>query len=188
MRIYTRTGDAGETGLFGGERVGKDCLRVEAYGTLDELNSVLGIARAELSDGELRALVARLQNELFALGSDLATPYDAGETHGRAMVRRVTPEQTAALELEIDKLTDTTPPLNRFILPGGAPSAAWLHMARTVCRRAERLCVALSRAERVNPEALRYINRLSDLMFAMARTANHIEGVDDIPWESAETY
>ncbi len=182
MRIYTRTGDSGDTGLFGGQRVRKDDLRVEAYGAVDELNTVLGVAVAEIADADMASLARRIQHELFALGADLATPADAGETHGCATVTRISSEQVTALEAEIDRLESELPPLRQFILPGGARSAAYLHHARAVCRRAERRCVALADAKEINPEALRYLNRLSDLLFVMARAANARAGMEDVPW------
>src|SRR5438874_303619 len=136
-RIYTRTGDSGDTGLFGGQRVGKDDVRVEACGTVDELNSILGLALVDSHDTDLARLITRLQNELFTLGADLATPESAGERHGGVTISRVTPERVTALESEIDRLGSALPELAQFILPGGSSRAAWLHLARTVCRRAE---------------------------------------------------
>lgn len=188
-RIYTRTGDTGETGLFGGERVGKDDLRVEAYGTVDELNAVLGAARTHGADAEIDALLLSLQNELFSLGADLATP-DEEDTHkGRITIARVAPDRAIRLETLIDLYEAGLPPLTRFILPGGHPLAAALHVGRVVCRRAERRCVALARAEAeagrppLNPEIVRYLNRLSDLLFVLARAANHRNEVPDVVWE-----
>lgn len=183
MRIYTKSGDAGETGLFGGPRVPKDDARVEAYGTVDELNSQLGAARALLQDAELDALLAGVQNELFDLGADLATPLPAGPPPARLAVPRVAPEQTQALEQAIDRLEQELPPLRQFILPAGTPAAAALHVARAVCRRAERRTVALARAEEINPEAVRYLNRLSDLLFVLARLANARAGAADVLWQ-----
>lgn len=188
MRIYTKTGDLGETGLFGGERVYKDDLRVTAYGTVDELNAVLGIAIALQADPELDTLLLSFQNDLFMLGSDLATPEEEDRNKGRIQIARVPAEKVEALEHIIDKYEATLPPLTRFILPGGTPLSAQLHFARTVCRRAERACVTLHRATTeagkpaVNPEIVRYLNRLSDLLFVLARAANHRSGKEDIPW------
>jgi cob(I)alamin adenosyltransferase len=182
-RIYTRSGDEGETGLFGGQHVGKDSLRLEACGTVDELNSALGVAQSMAEDAEWPELLARIQSDLFSLGADLATPEDTGEAHGRVLVARLPPERTAALEAKIDRLEEGLTPLARFILPGGAPSGSWLHFARTICRRAERRCVALSRIEPINPEILRYLNRLSDLLFVMARAANARLGMEEETWE-----
>jgi cob(I)alamin adenosyltransferase len=179
MKIYTKTGDAGETGLFAGGRVAKDNLRVETYGAVDELNAVIGLART-VAEGELAAALARISSELFSLGADLATPLDAAT----AWIVRVDDTLTARLETEIDRFETELPPLTNFILPGGAPVAAQLHLARTVCRRAERRAVQLARAEPVNDAALRYLNRLSDWLFVAARLANHRAGRPDEPWIS----
>jgi cob(I)alamin adenosyltransferase len=179
MKIYTKTGDAGETGLFAGGRVAKDNLRVETYGAVDELNAVIGLART-VAAGDLAAALARISSELFSLGADLATPLDAAT----AWIVRVDDTLTARLETEIDRFETELPPLTNFILPGGAPVAAQLHLARTVCRRAERRAVQLARAEPVNDAALRYLNRLSDWLFVAARLANHRAGRPDEPWIS----
>ena len=179
MKIYTKTGDAGETGLFAGGRVAKDNLRVETYGAVDELNAVIGLARTA-AEGELDAALARISSELFSLGADLATPLDAAT----AWIVRVDDTLTARLEGEIDRFETELPPLTNFILPGGAPVAAQLHLARTVCRRAERRAVQLARAEPLNDAALRYLNRLSDWLFVAARLANHRAGRPDEPWIS----
>jgi len=189
MKIYTGTGDAGETGLYGGQRVSKDDARVEAYGTVDEANALLGIAAVHLSDTALRELVTRLQNELFVLGSDLATPLSRDESAGKSIVPRIETGHGTALEGVIDAFEAELSPLRQFILPGGSPGAATLHLARTVVRRAERRTVALSRASPndVNPEALRYLNRLADLLFVLARVANHRAGVADVSWTRPET-
>ncbi len=186
MRIYTGTGDDGTTGLFGGGRVTKDALRVEAYGTVDELNSVLGLAVASLPSGDQAAavgtLLARLQSQLLDLGAELATlPENLRRAAGQR-VPRVTADTVAALEGEIDRYTAALPPLTNFILPGGSPGAATLHLARTVCRRAERLVVALQRQSEVDPLTVVYLNRLSDLLFTLARAANAAAGVPDVPW------
>ena len=177
MKLYTRTGDSGETDLYGGERVRKDELRVVAYGGVDEANAALGVA-ATL--GETKRL-QQLQAELFVLGGDLATPLTLGESR----VPRMTADNTARLEREIDVLEATLEPLRNFILPGGTPLAAALHLARTVVRRAERGVVTLidTEPEQTNPETLRYLNRLSDLLFALARSANQSAGQPDIPWK-----
>jgi cob(I)alamin adenosyltransferase len=167
MKIYTKTGDDGTTGLFAGGRVTKTHARVEAYGTVDELNSVIGVARAHKphQDEWLR----RVQNDLFHLGSDLATPLDADA----AWVVRLPPEAVKWLEGRIDEMADVLPPLKNFVLPGGCPAAAHLHVARTVCRRAERLVVHLTEQEEaINPNALIYLNRLSDFLFTLARFEN----------------
>jgi len=178
-KIYTRRGDDGSTGLFGGPRVRKDDLRVAAYGDVDELNSALGVAREEvLQQPDLRSLVDALQSELFTLGSELATP-DASKAPKE--VPRITAEHVARLEREIDRLTGELPEMRNFILPGGSRAGAALHFCRTVCRRAERACVTLG----ASPDALAYLNRLSDLLFTMARAANLRSGGREIPWKPA---
>jgi cob(I)alamin adenosyltransferase len=182
-RIYTRTGDAGETGLFGGQRVSKDDPRVEAYGTVDELNCVLGVTVALCGEPDLEHALHRIQNDLFALGADLATPSGAGESHGKVTVSRIGPEKSAVLEGIIDRLDSEIATLSQFILPGGTALGANLHLSRAVCRRAERRCVELGRAEVVNPEVVRYLNRLSDLLFVMARVANFRQGEPDVAWQ-----
>ncbi|HXG23848.1 MAG TPA: cob(I)yrinic acid a,c-diamide adenosyltransferase [Chthonomonadales bacterium] len=182
-RIYTRTGDSGETGLFGGQRVGKDAPRVEACGTVDELNSLLGLARSWMEWPDLADLLVQIQSDLFALGADLATPEEADTARGCVTVTRITADRVEALESEIDRLEAELPPLTRFILPGGVPAAGYLHFARSVCRRAERRCVALAHTTTLNPEILRYLNRLSDMLFVMARTANRRLGVEDVTWK-----
>lgn len=177
FKIYTRKGDDGSTGLFGGPRVRKDALRVEAYGDVDELNSVLGVAREELPEGDLRALVDALQSELFTVGAELATP-DTSKN-----VPRVAMAQVERMEREIDRLTEELPEMRNFILPGGSRAGAALHLCRTVCRRAERKLVQLAAQEPVTAEALAYLNRLSDLLFVMARAANLRAGGREIPWK-----
>ncbi len=178
--IYTGGGDRGETGLFGGGRVSKDDLRVEAYGAVDELNAFLGLVRATGLPGELDALIARIQDSLFVLGADLATPPDATVRADRVV--RLEAGAAKALEPEIDRLDAVLPPLRTFILPGGSPAGAALHLARTVCRRAERRVVTLSRRSGVSPEAIVYLNRLSDLLFVIARSANAQAGIPEAPW------
>jgi cob(I)alamin adenosyltransferase len=182
MKIYTRAGDNGETGLYGGTRVRKDIPRVDTYGTLDELNAVLGLAVAGLGDGmqDVRRLLLGIQSELFDLGAELATPV---ESRLASRVPQTTPAQVTALEEAIDRCQADLPPLKTFILPGGVPAAAYLHLARTVARRAERRVVSLAGTEAVNGEILRYLNRLSDLLFVLARVANASAGVQDIPWQ-----
>jgi cob(I)alamin adenosyltransferase len=179
MKIYTKTGDAGDTGLFGGPRVSKDDARVEAYGAVDELNAALGVARARGGDADLDALLAQAQDHLFALGAELATPPGA---KARAAVPAIDAAWAAALEQAIDRLEGELEPLRSFILPAGAPLAAELHLARAVCRRAERRVVALHRHERVAAEVLVYLNRLSDFLFVAARAANRRAGVPEAPW------
>ncbi len=180
MPIYTGGGDRGETGLFGGGRVSKDDLRVEAYGAVDELNAVLGLARTAGLPGDLEALAARLQEELFVLGADLATPVDSTARGDRVV--RLKAGAAEALEPEIDRLDARLPPLTTFILPGGSSAGAALHVARTVCRRAERRVVTLARKEKVSAGAIVYLNRLSDLLFVMARSANAQKGIAEAPW------
>jgi cob(I)alamin adenosyltransferase len=178
--IYTGGGDGGETGLFGGGRVSKDDIRVEAYGAVDELNAFLGLARTSGLPKDLDVLVARLQDELFVLGADLATPSDSTARGDRVV--RLREGAAQALEPEIDRLDARLPPLRTFILPGGSPAGAALHLARTVCRRAERRLVTLARKEKVSPGTIVYLNRLSDLLFVMARSANAQAGIPEAPW------
>ena len=182
-KIYTRRGDDGSTGLFGGPRVRKDDLRVAAYGDVDELNSALGVAREELlQQADLLARIDALQSELFTLGAELATP-DADQAPKE--VPRIGPEHVARLEQEIDRLTGELPEMKNFILPGGSRAGAALHFCRTVCRRAERKAVSLADGSPVSPQALAYLNRLSDLLFVMARAANLRAGGREIPWKPA---
>ncbi|HET8656156.1 MAG TPA: cob(I)yrinic acid a,c-diamide adenosyltransferase [Longimicrobiaceae bacterium] len=186
MKIYTRTGDRGETGLFGGRRVPKDDARVEAYGEVDELNAVLGLVAAalgEAGDEETVRRVRVLQADLFAIGANLATP--APEDGGRPNLHIPPLPTTRIGEMEgwIDDAESELPPLRVFILPGGTEAAARLHLARTVCRRAERRVVSLARVAHVDPDAVRYLNRLSDLLFTLARLANHRAGEEDVKWE-----
>jgi cob(I)alamin adenosyltransferase len=186
-RIYTRAGDTGDTALSTGEKVRKSHLRVEAYGAVDETNACLGLARRHSkAEPLLDALLARIQNELFDLGADLSTP--ARSTRPGVEALRITEDQTRRLEQEIDHLNAELSPLNSFVLPGGSPTAAALHLARTVCRRAERLTVALSDTpdEDVSPPALKYLNRLSDLLFVAARWAND-KGRADVLWTPGAT-
>ncbi len=181
MKIYTRRGDAGETGLFGGGRVPKDHLRVEAYGTVDELNAALGLAVAEVEEDDVRLRLSRIQRDLFALGAYLAAPgSESGEN--RASTPPLPEDRVGEMEDWIDEAMEEAPELNSFILPGGTRGASALHLARTVCRRAERCTVGLARAEAVDGTILTYLNRLSDLLFALARLDNHRAGVPDIPW------
>lgn len=179
-KIYTRRGDDGSTGLFGGPRVRKDDLRVASYGDIDELNSSLGLAREELAGSpDLLALVDALQSELFTLGAELATP-DADRAPKE--VPRIAAAQVERLEREIDRLTGELPPMKNFILPGGSRAGALLHLSRTVCRRAERKVVTLAETAPVSAQALAYLNRLSDLLFVAARAANLRAGGREIPW------
>jgi cob(I)alamin adenosyltransferase len=183
LKIYTRTGDRGETGLFGGQRVSKDHIRVDAYGDVDELNSVLGVAIAHLDDVDpIAAELRRIQADLFTLGARLATP--APEDGGResAWIPMLPEGRIEELERRIDAAEEELEPLQNFVLPGGSAGAAALHLARTVCRRAERRVVSLTAHAHVDEEVLVYLNRLSDLLFTLARLANHHAGVPDVPW------
>ena len=182
MKIYTKTGDGGETGLFGGPRVAKNHPRVEAYGDVDELNAVLGVVRSEGVGQAVDELLGAIQNELFDLGAELASP-----DPDRSGTRRITAAQVAALEAAIDRHEVGLPPLKAFILPGGTLSAAFLHLARTVCRRAERRVVALAHNEPVSAEIIIYLNRLSDLLFVLARYVNLVAGHNDVEWQQTRT-
>jgi cob(I)alamin adenosyltransferase len=180
-RIYTKTGDAGETALGSGRRVSKHHHRIAAYGDVDELNSAIGVALAGGLDPELVAILEPVQHELFNLGSDLCFPEE--DKQGIALPQ-VEPRHVTALERAIDRLNESLGPLENFILPGGGPGAAALHLARCVCRRAERALVALRQEERISANALPYVNRLSDLLFVAARYENWKKGVKDVCWES----
>ena len=185
MKIYTKTGDRGETGLFGEGRVAKDHVRIDAYGEVDELNSTLGLAIVHLEaagEAELAAGLRQVQADLFTVGAVLATP--APEDGGRenSYIPALDPARVEGLERWIDAADAELEPLKSFILPGGSPAAAVLHLARTVCRRAERRVVGLAREARVGEEHLVYLNRLSDLLFILARLANRRAGVADVPW------
>lgn len=171
VKIYTRSGDRGETGLFGGMRVRKTSLRIEAYGAVDELNALLGVIAAQFEDREMAGMIEKIQNELHTVCADLANadPQSAGP--------RVRAEHVQALEECCDELDAELPPLKKFILPGGAPVGALLHYARAVARRVERRVIALAEAEAINSQVVKYLNRLSDLLFLMARAVNHRAGV-----------
>jgi cob(I)alamin adenosyltransferase len=186
-RVYTRQGDQGQTALAGGQRVPKDGPRIESYGTVDELNAFLGAARATVTElallepqiAVLAAILLRVQHELFNLGSILATlPEDV-----HAKQARVTGAEVTQLEKEMDRMNEELPPLRSFVLPGGSRLNAELHICRTVCRRAERACVTLGRAETIPPEAVRYLNRLSDALFIWSRWASHVTGTPETLWE-----
>ncbi|WP_422364935.1 cob(I)yrinic acid a,c-diamide adenosyltransferase [Pelagibius sp.] len=180
-RIYTKGGDKGKTALSSGQRVVKHHPRVAAYGTVDETNAAVGLVRlhsAELADKSIDAILSRVQNDLFDLGADLATPEVENPEYPPL---RITTPQVERLEQEIDRLNADLAPLNSFVLPGGRPTAAYLHLARTVSRRAEREITALAESESINPEAIRYINRLSDLFFVMSRYVND-KGAGDVLW------
>lgn len=193
MKIYTKTGDDGTTALYGGTRVPKDAARLHAYGTVDEANAALGLARAQLGQEpdptlnptpdptpDLKKVIEGLQNSLFDLGADLATPQDSPYSKN---VERMRQDDVNGLEELIDRFEAELEPLRTFILPGGHPAAAALHLARTVVRRAEREVVALARLEALNPVAAVYLNRLSDLLFVMARAANRRQGSGDLLWQ-----
>lgn len=184
MKVYTRRGDSGETDLFGGERVSKDDARVAAYGVVDELNAVVGVAAAASEQKDLVDACRRIQGELFDLGAHLATPDPAHRE--KYAVPGPAEADVAALESAIDGLEGELEPLRTFVLPGGTPAAAAFHQARTVCRRAERAAVALLRESDVDPLAVRYLNRLSDLLFVMARIENRRSGEPDVPWSGRE--
>ena len=178
-KIYTRGGDKGQTSLGDGTRVAKHDRRVAAYGSVDECNSVLGLARLHMAgDAAADAMLGRIQNDLFDLGADLCTP--AAENPKWPPLRMV-PQQTERLEREIDAMNENIPPLQSFVLPGGTAAAAWLHLARTVARRAEREITALAAVEKLGPEAIKYINRLSDHLFVLARRLNE-NGAKDVLW------
>jgi cob(I)alamin adenosyltransferase len=181
MKIYTKTGDQGETGLFGGERVSKSSLRLEAYGTVDELNSILGLTAVEAKGEGVKELILKIQNELFTVGSDLATPDN--EKNKKLNITR-TPEVFAAdAEKAIDAYNAKIPELKNFILPGGGKAASLFHLARTVCRRAERCVVALNKGEEINGNIIIFLNRLSDLFFVLARYENAVSETPDILWQ-----
>jgi cob(I)alamin adenosyltransferase len=180
-RIYTKTGDKGETHLVGGQRVPKDSLRIECFGTVDELNAFVGMACVTSAETlpQLAAILRRVQHELFNLGSILATK--AEDVHPKQA--RVTSVEIAQLEKEIDQANDDLSPLRSFVLPGGSRLNAELHVCRTICRRAERLAVSLAREEQIPPEAVQYLNRLSDAFFVWSRWANHVLGAPEVLWE-----
>ena len=181
MKIYTKTGDNGQTSLFGGKRVWKDDLRIAAYGSIDELNALFGVAISDVKNEELVDVLMSIQNELFTVGADLATPLEKGNTG--FVIPRVENSFSTRLELLIDKFDSQLPDLKNFILPGGSRGASLLHLARTVCRRAEREIVALSKEEAINSEIEIYVNRLSDLLFVLARFENKFNGMEDISWK-----
>ena len=179
MKIYTRTGDEGQTGLLGGTRVSKDHLRVAAYGDVDETNAAIGLVLAHTRSPRLGKLLRQVQADLFALGAELADVRRARKQQAKAAV---TDAMIARLEQEIDDRDGALPPLRAFVLPGGVPTAAFLHLARTVCRRAERSVVALARTSKVEPLTIVYLNRLSDLLFVLARYENHVARRRERTW------
>ena len=180
-KVYTRTGDDGTTSLGTGKRAAKDSPRIAAYGTVDELNSQIGVVLAAGAAPEIAGPLREIQNDLFHLGSDLCVPE---EEKARTPVPSIEPRHVAALERLMDRLSEGLPPLENFVLPGGSPAAAALHVARTVCRRAERGLVALARKEKIGAHAIEYVNRLSDALFVMARYENRHRGIPDVLWES----
>jgi len=189
-RIYTRTGDKGETALGSGERLSKAHIRIAAYGTVDETNSAVGVVRLHTNErqfAKLDAMLGRIQNELFDLGADLCVPDRGKKLEFEPL--RILPKQYERLETEIDELNDELQPLRSFVLPGGDPAAAQLHMARTICRRAERLVVELASNpdEHVSEGAIAYINRLSDFFFVASRWVNHVSGQGDVLWVPGKT-
>jgi cob(I)alamin adenosyltransferase len=180
LKIYTKTGDTGDTHLFGGARVGKDDPRVAAYGDVDELNALLGVVKTQAAEPALLRLVGELQKDLFALGAQLADP--AARVGAKRKKAAIGARHVAHLERAIDARERKLPTLRAFILPGGSTTGAFLHLARTVCRRAERAVVALSRRSAVDPTVLVYLNRLSDLLFVLARSENHRAGRPEDRW------
>jgi cob(I)alamin adenosyltransferase len=182
MKIYTKTGDSGDTSLFGGKRVPKSTLRIDTYGTVDELNAQLGVARALKPHSDVEGLLEQIQNQLFVLGADLATPIDSAP----ANVKHIQEKEIQFLEETIDRLDAQLEPLQSFILPGGTPVSAQLHVARTVCRRAERLVDALGRKEEIGKFPLIYLNRLADLLFVAARYVNVLSGREETKWNNQQ--
>lgn len=180
VKIYTKTGDKGTTSLFGGRRVPKDDIRIEAYGTVDELNSLIGLCRSMNQSKDVDKILEEIQNDLFTLGADLATPV---ATRGKS-VKRIQADDTLRLEKHIDTIAQMVQPLKTFVLPGGNRTAALLHLARTVCRRAERLAVRLARKETMKNTTVIYLNRLSDLLFMMARWVNSVSNTPETPWHA----
>lgn len=181
MKIYTKTGDKGQTGLFGGDRVDKDDLRIHAYGLVDELNACLGIAVTEIHIAEIKSVLLHIQNKLFTLGSDLSTPlYHDSKSF---VIPRITSKDSEELEDKIDYFESKLELLKNFILPGGTKGAAQMHFACTICRRAERRIVTLMKTVEINENILIFVNRLSDLLFVLSRYENHLAGQPDIKWE-----
>lgn len=186
MKIYTKTGDQGETSLYGGQRVDKDHLRIDTFGTVDELNATLGMVRAQLAElpeefAPIDEVLGHAQNHLFDLGAELATPNAAQKG-----TQLLNPAAISKIEAAIDFWDPQLPPLMQFILPGGTEVAARLHVSRCICRRAERVLVTLMRAEPVRTEVGVYLNRLGDLLFVLARAANHLAGVADVAWKKSD--
>lgn len=182
MKIYTKTGDRGETALFGGQRVPKDDQRIAAYGSVDELNCIIGLIRSLKPHRSVDLILRKIQHQLFELGADLATPI----AHQSLMIPRIKKSHSSQLEKKIDLLEKKLKPLKTFILPGGSTVASYLHLARTVCRRAERSVVRLSHRENIGDAIIVYLNRLSDLFFVMARYVNHLDGQEELKWVSGK--
>lgn len=180
MKIYTKTGDDGNTSLFGGERVKKNNLRIDSYGTIDELNAAIGITLTENLDSEIKIVLTEIQNKLFQIGSELASPKNVKSS----AIKKIANEEIFFLENSIDKFDEKLPPIKNFILPGGSKGSAHLHFARTICRRAERIIVELKEKENVSDNLLVYVNRLSDLLFTLARYENHVRQTPEIEWKT----
>ena len=185
MKLYTRRGDDGTTDLIGGPRVSKDSLRIEACGTVDELNAAVGMIRSACEHSQIDRRLEIAQRRLFEIGADLATPQTRDETDA-AKASRLDESHVRETERFIDQLSEPLAPMKHFVLPGGGELSARLHLARAVCRRAERVCVTLAGRESINPHAIVYLNRLSDLLFAAARRANQLDGVNDVPWRGGD--
>ncbi len=177
MKIYTKTGDDGTTGIQGGKRISKSNLRIKAYGTIDELNATIGLVLSKKFDDDIENLLRNIQNDLFVAGSDLSNP-DLSN-----MKNRITKEMVANIEKNIDRLENELPPITNFILPGGHEVASLIHIARTIARRAETIVISLNEKEKVNDECKKFLNRLSDLLFVIARTVNKKNGFNDIIWK-----
>lgn len=180
MKIYTGFGDEGDTALFGGETVRKNNIRVEMYGTLDELNSIIGLLRNKNSDVQIENILKNIQSEIFIYGSEIATPQAAER---ESFTERISEKQAVVLEQAIDLLSEKLPPIKKFVLPGGSEASCYAHLARTVCRRAERVLIRLSEEIEVRGSLIVYLNRLSDLLFTIARYQNKLQNIEDVLWE-----